>query len=423
MLQIREKSTGIVSKVWNTHFSNGIYTYEGVPGAKKLQSLSVFFEVSGEVDVNGNALLKLRDGFELYKFPRQSKAKAKPMAEPVEPIKETAVIEESAAEPIQTVAEPAPAPKPTYTAQQTNNAADIFGGLFSMVEQRVTENVSRMIQPALQRAAVRIEIVDTAGIVRKVDGICHDKFAQVCKLIAAGKAVYLFGPAGSGKNIMAEQVAKGLGLDYYYQSCVKDDFVLTGTPSATGEYVPSEFFKAFTKGGLFVLDEADSIPQDVSVVLNQAVANGEFTFPVVGTVKAHKDFRIIACGNTSMAGASIEYNGRYQQDGAFKNRFAFVKVGYDSRIEEALSDGNQDILDFIRELRRSAEERHVTLVCGYRQIKGLADFCKDKDFTPSDLIEMFCTQGMRVDELRVLFAGMRDLDGNKYYKAFGKMAS
>lgn len=34
MLQIREKSTGIVSKVWNTHFSNGIYTYEGVPGAK-----------------------------------------------------------------------------------------------------------------------------------------------------------------------------------------------------------------------------------------------------------------------------------------------------------------------------------------------------------------------------------------------------
>lgn len=363
--------------------------------------------------VTDGTYLRICDGWELAKQPRQRKHSEPKVAS--EPIVQH-VTSEPVAEPImaqQTIAQP-------YTQQQTANANDILGGLFQIVEQRVTENVQKMIQPALKNAVLNVQLIDTKGITHKIEGVVHEKFEVACQLVHDGFPVYFYGASGSGKNVLAEQVAKGLGLDYYYQSCVKDDFVLTGNPTASGGYCESEFYKAFSKGGLFVLDEADSIPQDVSLTLNQAIANGEFTFPVIGTVKAHKDFRIIACGNTSMGGASIEYNGRYAQDGAFKNRFAFVRVDYDSRIEEAIADHDAEILDFIRGLRKAAEDRHITLICGYRQIKGLATY--RKIMKPADVIDMFVTQGMRVDELRILNEGLQDIADNQYAKAFKKMA-
>lgn len=414
MLEIREKATGIVTKVWKTHFANGVFTYEGVPSSRANKSLTAFFDVTKDVDDKGNAILMLReDLYELTKQPRQRKHSEPKVAS--EPIVQH-VASEPVVEPImaqQTTAQP-------YTQQQTANANDILGGLFQIVEQRVTENVQKMIQPALKNAVLNVQLIDTKGITHKIEGVVHEKFEVACQLVHDGFPVYFYGASGSGKNVLAEQVAKGLGLDYYYQSCVKDDFVLTGNPTANGGYCESEFYKAFSKGGLFVLDEADSIPQDVSLTLNQAIANGEFTFPVVGTVKAHKDFRIIACGNTSMGGASIEYNGRYAQDGAFKNRFAFIRVDYDARIEEAIADHDAEILDFIRGLRKAAEDRHITLICGYRQIKGLATY--RKIMKPADVIDMFVTQGMRVDELRILNEGLQDIADNQYAKAFKKMA-
>lgn len=370
--------------------------------------------------VANGTYLRVCEGWELTKLTKQPSHRssksvtAEPVAEPVvEPTAEP-VVEPSTQK---VVAEPVQQAQ-AYTQQQTQQGYDILGGLFQVVEQRVTENVKQMIQPALAAAAVRIQLIDTAGIARTVEGVVHEQFGKVCQLVSDGVPVYLYGPAGSGKNILAEQVAKGLGLPYYYQSCVKDDFVLTGNPTASGEYCESEFYKAFTKGGLFVLDEADSIPQDVSLTLNQAIANGEFTFPVVGTMKAHENFRIVACGNTAMGGASIEYNGRYAQDGAFKNRFAFVNMNYDPRIEENLADGDQDILDFIRDLRKAATDRHITLICGYRQIKGMARY--RKVFKPTEVIDMFVTQGMRIDELRILSGGLQV--ENKYSNAFKKMA-
>lgn len=411
MLQVKNVVTNEVVEVSNVYYRDGQIVGRYEFGARFYNKYGKILHRVGTV--GDCPVLALHDGWELTKQPRQRKHSEPKVAS--EPIVQH-VASEPVAEPImaqQTVAQP-------YTQQQTANANDILGGLFQIVEQRVTENVQKMIQPALKNAVLNVQLIDTKGITHKIEGVVHEKFEVACQLVHDGFPVYFYGASGSGKNVLAEQVAKGLGLDYYYQSCVKDDFVLTGNPTASGDYCESEFYKAFSKGGLFVLDEADSIPQDVSLTLNQAIANGEFTFPVVGTVKAHKNFRIIACGNTSMGGASIEYNGRYAQDGAFKNRFAFVRVDYDARIEEAIADHDAEILDFIRGLRKAAEDRHITLICGYRQIKGLATY--RKIMKPADVIDMFVTQGMRVDELRILNEGLQDIADNQYAKAFKKMA-
>lgn len=417
MAHVKNIATGEIIEVNNTKSENGLVVGRYEFGTRFYNKYGHLFK--GHEVVDGRTILTLADGYEIIDS-KTAKAVAKaqqqePQAEP-QPQTFIPSVEEIKDEPAQMAQQPVQQP---YTKAETSSASDIFGGLFQIVEQRVTENVRAMIQPQLAKAILKVQIVDTKGIVRTMQGTIHEEFGRVCQLVSDGVPVYLYGPAGSGKNILASQVAEGLGMPYYYQSCVKDDFVLTGTPTATGEYCPSEFYNAFTKGGIYVLDEADSIPQDVSLVLNQAIANGEFTFPVVGTVKAHENFRIIACGNTAMAGASAEYNGRYAQDGAFKNRFAFVNIGYDPRIEESLAGGDAEIVDFIRQLRHSAEERHIILVCGYRQIKGMARY--KGIFKPEQVIDMFVTQGMRVDELRILSDGL-DTTENKYCKAFLKMA-
>lgn len=410
MLQVKNVVTNEVVEVSNVYYRDGQVVGKYEFGTRFYNKYGKILHRVGAV--GDCPVLALHDGWELAKQPR--KHSCRPVA--FEPIVQQVVSEP---EP-QVVAQPSIQQEPSYSKQQTSSAADIFGGIFEIVERKVTENVKAYIQPTLKNAVLNVQVIDTKGIVRKIEGVVHEKFEVACQLVHDGFPVYFYGASGSGKNVLAEQVAKGLGLDYYYQSCVKDDFVLTGNPTASGGYCESEFYKAFSKGGLFVLDEADSIPQDVSLTLNQAIANGEFTFPVIGTIKAHKDFRIIACGNTSMGGASIEYNGRYAQDGAFKNRFAFVRVDYDSRIEESIAKNDDEILDFIRGLRKAAEDRHITLICGYRQIKGLATY--RKIMKPEDVIDMFVTQGMRVDELRILNEGLQNIASNQYAKAFKKMA-
>ena len=127
---------------------------------------------------------------------------------------------------------------------------------------------------------------------------------MVLTLLANGENVYLYGPAGSGKNVMCEQLAKALGVPFYYQNTIMTKFDVTGYKNATGEYEPTEFYKAWTGGGLYMLDEIDNAQAEGLVTLNAALANGYYSFPGVGLIKKHPDFRCIAAGNTNGEGAT-----------------------------------------------------------------------------------------------------------------------
>lgn len=62
------------------------------------------------------------------------------------------------------------------------------------------------------------EIVVNNAPKTEVEGITHEKFDEVLTYIANNEHVYLHGPAGSGKNVLAEQVANALGLKFYSAS-------------------------------------------------------------------------------------------------------------------------------------------------------------------------------------------------------------
>lgn len=218
------------------------------------------------------------------------------------------------------------------------------------------------------------------------------------------ESVYLYGPAGSGKNHVCEQIARALGVEFYYQNSITDEYKLIGFIDGAGVYHETEFYRAFTKGGVFMLDEMDASCPDTLVTLNAALANGYFTFPC-GRVKMHPDFHCIAAGNTCGRGATEEYSGRSVLDAASLNRFIPMQFDYSPAIERKLAgpDG-ADILEFIRDLRKSAAAAGIRIVLGYRNIQRLAKF--RGVFDTKTLVQYAVTGGYDRDEINILKAGL-----------------
>ena len=249
---------------------------------------------------------------------------------------------------------------------------------------------------------------------KKTAETVHERYGKIRTIISneiLPCAAYLFGPAGSGKNHVCEQLARELGIEFYYQNSITDEYKLVGFIDGAGVYHETEFYRAFTRGGLFMLDEMDASCPDTLVTLNAALANGYFTFPC-GRVKMHPDFHCIAAGNTCGRGATEEYSGRSVLDAASLNRFVPVSFGYSPAIEKKLAgpDGS-DILEFIRDLRQSAAAAGVHIVLGYRNIQRLAAFSKLFDIR--EAVEFAVTGGYDKDEINILKAGLTHKT-NKY---------
>lgn len=205
------------------------------------------------------------------------------------------------------------------------------------------------------------------------DEVLHEKFDTILKFVKQNEPVFLVGEAGTGKNYICKQVAKALGLDFYFSNAVTQEYKLTGFTDAMGNYQESQFYKAFKNGGLFMLDEMDASIPEVLVILNAAIANRYFDFPApIGYVEAHPDFRVVAAGNTMGFGASYTYVGRNQLDGASLDRFAMVDINYDINIETRCANNDIELVNFIREVRRIAKEKKIMLIVSYRAISRIA---------------------------------------------------
>lgn len=309
---------------------------------------------------------------------------------------------------------------PTATATPTAATGLSLGMLDQIIESIVDARVNAIkdtltVQSQEVRHTVEVKRMDGSNV--ELEGVQNPKFEMVLTLLANGENVYLYGPAGSGKNVMCEQLAKALGIPFYYQNTVMTKFDVVGYKNAGGEYEETEFYKAWTGGGLYMLDEIDNAQAEALVTLNAALANGYYTFPGVGMVKKHPDFRCIAAGNTNGEGATEQYCGRYQMDESSRDRFAFVEIDYCTEIEEAICEGHEDVLEFVRALRDASACAHVQLVLGYRCMSRL---CKYADtFSAKDCLDSFVFKGKDIDSIRLIASKFCDISMmcNVYYKA------
>ena len=248
----------------------------------------------------------------------------------------------------------------------------------------------------------------------KTNIIRHKCFDKMLKYVSNNIPVYLTGPAGTGKSEICRQIAEALGLQFYLETSVLDKYALTGFVDANGNYQETEFYRAWTKGGVFLLDEADSSAPEALVAINNALANGFFTFPKHGRINAHKDFHCMAAGNTIGKGADDMYTGRAPMDESFLDRFAMQYVGYDERVELAIAKGNRELVDFIHDIRGWAKSSGMKFTVSYRAIARLTKFEQ-----LVGLQEAVCdaiVRGLDEDNLDILKGNLTC--NNKYAKAF-----
>ena len=242
-------------------------------------------------------------------------------------------------------------------------------------------------------------------------GIFHKMFDKVLKLVDMNLPVMLTGGAGAGKNFMLEQVSNALGLDFYYTSTITQEYKLTGFIDGGGKYHETEFYKAFTQGGVFMLDEIDASIPECLVILNGAIANGYFDFPT-GREIANENFRVVCAGNTVGLGADLVYTGRNVLDGATLDRFVLVEIDYDSRIEENLCQ-DEALRNFLYDVRHSVKVNHINHIVGMRCFKYSYQLLMN-DFDKEFIVKSVILKGLQQDDINVLKSSLNS--GSEWYQ-------
>lgn len=274
------------------------------------------------------------------------------------------------------------------------------------IEQHITETFGVLPQ---------IHKIETPAATKEITGVVHEEFDTVLQLVNCDIPVFLTGAAGTGKNVIAKQCAEAMGLEFYFSNAVTQEFKLTGFIDANGTYHETQFYKAFTQGGLFMLDEMDASIPEVLIILNAAIANRYFDFPT-GRVQAHENFRLIAAGNTFGTGADIEYTGRFQLDAASLDRFAVVEIDYSPAIEEAISNGNKELVQFIRAFRQACQTCGIKHLATYRAISRIQKL--DGLMDTEKVLKMALTKGLGQDDIIILRNEIsKTLHNNKYLAA------
>lgn len=283
--------------------------------------------------------------------------------------------------------------------------------------KKVTNTSGKKISESIKAeiAKKELEEVIEKPVWKNPGEVFHSKFEMIKTCVENKIPVYLAGPAGSGKNHTLEQVAKVLGLKFYFTNSVQQEYKLTGFIDAGGKFHETEFYKAFTNGGLFFLDEMDASIPEVLVLLNAAIANGYFEFPN-GKVTAHEDFRVVAAGNTVGSGADEAYTGRMVLDQATLDRFAIIEFGYDLKIELALAKGNADLVSFIEDLRKQADDKGVRATFSYRCISMVVKL-ETAGMNVEEIIKIAVVKGMDKDTINTFTTN----PGNKYSEALYKV--
>ena len=325
--------------------------------------------------------------------------------------------------------------KPTKSAK--SEASTLLDSLMSAAAKVFAENKSREIEDSIFKAVeLKLEdyINETYGVLphkteviindnkkTTLDGVVHEMFDLVYSFVANNEPVFLVGPAGSGKNFLCDQVANALNIPFYFSNALTQEYNLTGFTDANGCYHATQFYEAFTKGGLFMLDEMDGSIPEVLIKLNAAIANRYFDFPApIGKVAAHPNFRIIAAGNTFGSGADFQYVGRNQLDAASLDRFGIVEIDYDKRIEMDKAKNDEQLVNFAHEVRKACEKNGIQFIFSYRAIERLKKMKESCVNTPLTTLLKTCVfKSLSNDDLSNIYQNINI--SNEYVDALKEM--
>lgn len=225
----------------------------------------------------------------------------------------------------------------------------------------------------------------------------HEKFGQILRYLSRGRHVYAVGPAGTGKSKLGEQLAEALELDFYPLSPALTRYEASGYQSATGEYIGTHLRRAIEFGGFALIDEGDAWAAAAMLFLNAPLANNYCTFPDK-VIAVHPNFRCMIAANTFGRGADRQYVGRNPLDAASRNRFKFVEIGYDRKLEVALF-GSGPWVQYCWKVREAIETLRLQHVISMRNIELCVEDAKYGD-PMEEILHANIWQGLEPDQIK-----------------------
>ena len=248
----------------------------------------------------------------------------------------------------------------------------------------------------------------------------HNKFEEVVKVLSLRLHPLLVGPAGSGKNVILEQAAKALKLNFYYVNDVTEEHKVMGFVDANGKFQQTQFFKAFTKGGLIMIDEMDNSHPSALLAINAALGTGYhqyLTFPDGILYESNPDFYLAAAANTYGTGSDQIYCGRSSLDGASLNRFLPIFIDYDKNLEQNLVK-NTSILNLFWQVRESINKNKIRHVISTRNIVNADRMLNSNMFTLNNIFDYTIIQSMSDDDLRMILKDLASGSMDNYITSF-----
>lgn len=194
--------------------------------------------------------------------------------------------------------------------------------------------------------------------------IFHDKFDDILTMVIQNEAPYLWGPSGSGKSyLIKKQLSKVLDLKVITSGYITfEERVIGYTNAGNGDYVRSNFYRAYRLGNLVFFDEIDNSTPDATTILNPFVSiagDESYMFPNGVEVSRHPNFRIVAAGNTRGSGRTVAHNTRKKLDEATKQRFTPVFISYDNRILDKILEDYPGWSEFTKLFRNAVAKCHL----------------------------------------------------------------
>lgn len=271
-----------------------------------------------------------------------------------------------------------------HRGESSEEAGPPTSGTFS--ELTVLEDVGHEQVP---------EIPEDAYHHRKQDGGRTD-VEVVSRALELGMNVVLKGPPGVGKSFLARYLCAQTNRPLYRitlsETTYREDLLghLHLVSSSDGEtitqWVDGPLTRAVREGGVLLLDEINAADANTVAALNSVMeqrATRSLTIPETGEqLTPHEEFRVIATANPG-------YQGTYELNDAFEDRFRHVKLEYlpqsvevdlileRTEIPADRKDETEKLVAFAGRLREAYRDGELSTPVTTRELVRIARFMED----------------------------------------------